>query len=61
MFLIGFNSMLILFTITRVNLRRRGEKAKTPFMPLGGIGVSSRQIYTAALDGTERVKPGDTQ
>ena len=57
LFIIGINSVLILFTIIRIIQRHRGEKAKAPFMPLGGIGVSSKQLYTAALDSAERVKP----
>ncbi|MCH7544518.1 MAG: hypothetical protein IIB65_12875, partial [Proteobacteria bacterium] len=56
LFIIGINSVLILFTIIRIIQRHRGEKAKAPFMPLGGIGVSSKQLYTAALDSAERVK-----
>ncbi len=55
LFIIGINSVLILFTIIRIIQRPRGEKSKAPFMPLGGIGVSSKQLYTAALDSAERV------
>ncbi len=55
LFIIGINSVLILFAVIRIIQRPRGEKAKVPFMPLGGIGVSSRQLYTAALDSAERV------
>ena len=55
MFIIGINSVLILFTIIRIIQRRGGEETKAPFMPMGSIGVSSKQLYTAALDNAERV------
>ncbi len=54
-FIIGIYSVLIVFTIIRIIQRPRGEKAKAPFMPLGSIGVSSKELYTAALDSAERV------
>ena len=54
-FIAGINGVLIVFTIVRILQRRRGDKSKAPFMPLGGIGVSSKQLYTAALDISERV------
>ncbi len=49
-FFAGIHSVLIVTIIIRIIQRRRGEKTKTPFMPLGSIGVSSKQLYTAALD-----------
>jgi MFS family permease len=55
LFIIGINSMLTLFTIFRIIQRRSGEKAKAPFMPSGGLGVSSKQLYTAALNSAEKV------
>ncbi len=57
LFITGINSVLIVFTIIRIMQRRGGELSKAPFMPLGGFGVSSKQLYTAAIDSAERV-PG---
>ena len=57
LFIIGINCMLIAFTIIRIGQRRRGRASKARFMPLGGVGVSSKQLYTAALDSAGRVKP----
>ena len=59
LFIIGINCMLIAFTIIRIGQRRRGRASKARFMPLGGVGVSSKQLYTAALDSAGRVKPKD--
>jgi len=55
LFIIGINCVLVVFTIIRILQRRSGEKSKAPFMPLGGAGVSSKQLYTAAVDSAERV------
>ena len=60
-FIIGINVLLIGFVIMRIIQRPRGEITKTQFMPLGSLGVSSRQLYTAALDSAERETPDDTQ
>ena len=60
MFITGIYSVLILITIIRIIQRPRGEKAKAPFMPLGSVGVSSKELYTAALDSAERMKPDET-
>ena len=49
LFIVGIISVLILFTTIRIIQRRPGEKAKAPFMPLGGMGVTSKQLYTAAI------------
>ena len=59
LFIVGTNCALILFTMFRIIQRRRGEKAKAPFMPLGGIGVSSKQLYTAAISSAEQDKSDD--
>ncbi len=40
---------LALFTAYRMIRRQRGEKAKAAFLPLGNLGVSSRQLYNATL------------
>ena len=60
LFIVGINSALILFTTIRIIQRRRGEKAKAPFMPLGGIGVSSKKLYTAAILSAEQDDPNDS-
>jgi MFS family permease len=60
LFIVGVNSALILFTTIRIIQRRPGEKAKAPFMPLGGVGVSSRQLYTAAIISAEQDKFDDS-
>jgi MFS family permease len=61
MFVIGVHGVLTLTIIIRIIQRRRGEKAKAPFMPLGSIGATSKQLYTAALDSAERANPDDMQ
>ncbi len=55
-FLILINSVLILFTIIRIFQRRGGVVSKTPFMPLGGFGLSSKQLYTEAINSVRRSK-----
>ena len=60
MFIIGINCMLIVFTVIRISQRQSGDESKARFMPLGGVGVSSKQLYTAALDNAGRMKPKDT-
>ena len=60
LFIIGINCVLIAFILIRMAQRRRLDVSKAPFMPLGGVGVSSKQLYTAALDSAGRVKPKDT-
>ena len=41
--------MLAVFTVYRMTLRARSDKSKVTFMPLGGTGTSSKQLYTATL------------
>jgi len=60
LFIVGVNSALILFTTIRIIQRRPGKKAKAPFMPLGGVGVSSKQLYTSAIISAERDKFDDS-
>ena len=60
LFVIAINSVLVLVTVIRIIQRHRGGKSKAPFMPMGSIGVSSKQLYTAALESAERMKPDDT-
>jgi len=54
LFIIAVNCALVIFTIVRIIQRPRGEKAKSPFIPMGGIGISSKQLYTSALDSARR-------
>jgi MFS family permease len=60
LFIVGVNSALILFTTIRIIQRRPGEKAKAPFMPLGGVGVSSKQLYTSAIISAEQDRFDDS-
>jgi MFS family permease len=60
LFIVGVNCSLILFTTIRIIQRRPGEKAKAPFMPLGGVGVSSKQLYTSAIISAEQDKFDDS-
>jgi len=59
-FLIGVNVVLITITTIRMIQRARSAKQKAPFMPLGGHGVSSKQLYTAAISSNEDDKPTET-
>lgn len=43
-------SCLILFTLYRMFIRKRGDKNKATFLPLGGIGMASKQLYNSALN-----------
>jgi len=58
-FVIGAHATLILFIVVRIIQRRRGAKEKAPFLPLGSAGVSSKVLYTAALDGIDQTEQGD--
>ena len=49
---------LALFTAYRMVTRHRGAKAKAAFLPLGGLGLSSKQLYNAALHAIGRSKSG---
>lgn len=51
---------LLIFTLIRITQRRRDDKSKTAFLPLGGTGGTSKQLYTAALESNQRV-PDDMQ
>jgi len=59
MFIIAIHATLILFIVVRIVQRSRGAKSKAPFLPMGSTGISSKQLYTATLDGAERVTPED--
>jgi len=59
LFIIAISGALVLFTTIRIIQRRPGEKAKAPFMPLGSVGVSSKQLYTAAIAGAEQDETDD--
>jgi MFS family permease len=56
-FLIWINVILVTVTTIRIIQRDRGAKEKAPFMPLGGHGVSSKQLYTVAISSDEGDKP----
>ena len=56
-FLIGIYIFLAAFTLLRIVLRSRNREGKAPFMPLGSVGVSSKQLYTAALSSTGKSDP----
>ncbi|MBT6095980.1 MAG: MFS transporter [Rhodospirillaceae bacterium] len=60
-FIAAINGSLLVFTIVRILQRDRGDKEKAPFIPLGGTGVSSKQLYTAALSNAEHIVPDDKQ
>lgn len=59
-FIVAVNIALVLFTLIRIAQRRRNDKSKTAFLPLGGNGGSSKQLYTATLQSNQRV-PDDLQ
>ncbi|RED52144.1 MFS transporter [Aestuariispira insulae] len=48
-FLTGIYCFLALFILVRMTQRRRAVRPKAPFLPLGSMGTSSKQLYTAAL------------
>ncbi len=54
MFLIGVNCTLVVFTFVRIFQRRRHLEQKATFMPLGGMNVSSKQLYTAAVTAEQK-------
>ncbi len=54
MFLIGVNCTLVVFTLIRIIQRRRHLDQKATFMPLGGINVSSKQLYAAAVTADQK-------
>ncbi|WP_419903377.1 MFS transporter [Kiloniella sp.] len=54
MFLIGVNCTLVVFTLVRIYQRRRHLEKKATFMPLGGMNVSSKQLYTAAITADQK-------
>ncbi len=47
---------LIAFTLIRIAVRPRGDASKAPFLPLGSIGISGKQLYGAALKSLQRKK-----
>jgi len=57
-FVVGTNGLLVLFVLSRVILRRRSTKTKAPFLPLGSLGMSSKQLYSAALKRAKGEAPG---
>jgi MFS family permease len=57
-FTIGVNCTLILFTVVRIIQRRRHTNHKASFMPLGGMNISSKQLYTAAVTADQEKSDG---
>ena len=41
---------LVLFTVVRMAVRPKDRDRKAPFLPLGSIGISGKQLYVAALN-----------
>jgi len=60
-YIIGINVLLAVFIIIRIMQRRRGEKAKSPFLPMSGFGISSEELYTATLDAADPLVPEDSK
>ena len=56
LFIASVAGCLVLFTIIRIVLRPRGDARKAPFLPLGSIGISGKQLYAAALKSLQRKK-----
>lgn len=54
LFMAAISGSLALLTTIRIIQRRRGEKAKARFVPLGGVGVSSKELYTAEISSAEQ-------
>jgi MFS family permease len=40
---------LVVFTAVRMTIRTRGQARKAPYLPLGTMGASGRQLYASAL------------
>jgi len=55
-FFIAVNCLLIAFSLIRILQRQRHVRKKATFMPLGGLGVSSKQLYTAAVSAEDKPK-----
>ncbi|MBL6933126.1 MAG: MFS transporter [Rhodospirillales bacterium] len=55
-FISAIASGLVLITIVRMAMRPRGGARKAPYLPLGSIGFSGKQLYTAALKSLQRKK-----
>jgi MFS family permease len=61
-FFVVNNCLLVAFTLVRIIQRRRHTMQKAPFMPLGGVGVSSKQLYAAAVSAEQALAENtDTQ
>ena len=56
MFIATVAISLVLFTVLRMAMRPRGGARKAPFLPLGSVGISGKQLYVAALKSLLRNK-----
>ncbi len=57
LFIAGVATALVLFTVLRMGLRTRGAgDDKSPYLPVGSIGLSGKQLYAAALKALSRKK-----
>ncbi len=54
LFIAAVACSLVLFTLVRIIIRPRGDASKAPFLPLGSIGISGKQLYAAALKSLQR-------
>jgi len=56
LFIAGVAFSLALFTVLRMIIRPRERARKAPFLPLGSLGISGKQLYVAALKSLRRNK-----
>lgn len=56
LFIAGVAFSLALFTLLRMVIRPRDRARKAPFLPLGSLGISGKQLYVAALKSMQRKK-----
>ncbi len=54
LFVASIAVLLAVFTMVRILLRPRGRDPKAPYLPLGSLGASSKQLYLAVLNGLRR-------
>jgi len=56
MFTASTTGGLALFTAWRMIRRNRGEKAKATYLPLGGLGISSKLFFNATLSALRKAR-----
>ena len=49
LFIAAVAGALVVFTALRMAIRTRGQARKAPYLPLGSLGISGKQLYAAAL------------